>query len=171
MSKTNNIINEGKKGISNDILQSPSLKENPFTVPNGYFAKVENDLHVRIYNQENESGSVLSFFRTTIAMVAMFALVFVLGYSVFYITGTSDYKNMEIAGETAIMGNNNTSDAISDEELIQYLGSYPAYNQQDTSEKIDVIEPTLNKDEIEQYLIDTNASSLVVLAALEKNNN
>lgn len=150
-----------------DPLTTPALKENPFSVPRGYFAELEERLHAKIDTPEKAGNSAFSTLRTSMAMVAMFALVFGLGYSVLYITGTHSGSDPEqtvaASGNTSYMYKKNT---LSDEELLQYYGTYDTYSVE-TLETINIVTPQTDKDEIEQYLIDSNAPSFTILAALE----
>lgn len=148
-----------------DILQNPNLKKNPFTVPDSYISDLEDQVRVKIRGAEKEEHSSYTILRTTVTMAAMFALIFGLGYSALYITKTLDTKTVQ---ENVLSENAPVPESLSDEELIQYLGRYPAYNPSDEEiTKIEVVTPTVNKDEIEQYLIDSNTSATTVLAALE----
>lgn len=156
------IHKEGK-----DILTTPALKENPFSLPKGYFTELEDRLHATIKSPEKSESSAFSTLRTSMAMAAMFALVFGLGYSVLYITGTHSGNEPEqtvtAAGNASYMYKKNT---MSDEELLQYYGTYDTYSAE-TLETINVVTPQADKDEIEQYLIDSNVPSFMILAALE----
>ncbi|MEG0519412.1 MAG: hypothetical protein RR555_11210 [Bacteroidales bacterium] len=148
-----------------DILQNPKMKKNPFTVPDGYFSALEDQMRVKICGAEKEEHSSYTILRTTVTMAAMFALIFGLGYSALYITKTLDTKTLQ---EKSLSENTPVPESVSDEELNQYLGRYPAYTPSDEEiTKIEVVTPTVNKDEIEQYLIDSNTSVATVLAALE----
>lgn len=166
MENTKHIKNRIHKG-GKDILTTPALKENPFSVPRGYFTELEDRLHAKIESPEKSGGSTFSTLRTSLAMAAMFALVFGLGYSVLYITGTHAGSDPEqtvgASGNTNYIYKKNT---LSDEELLQYYGTYDTYSAE-TLETINVVTPQTDKDEIEQYLIDTNAPSIMILAALE----
>lgn len=164
-------IKSGKQTGIPDILENARLKANPFTLPEGYFRDVEDRLQDAIHNPGKEESPTLSSLRTTLAMVAMFALVFGLAYGIFSITGTGNNPAMEETaitsdGTLATTGSETGKEAMSDEELLQYYGSYDAYSAE-TLEAINVVPHTINKDEIEQYLIDSNVPSLMVLAALE----
>ena len=165
---------ENKKHINSlidkerqDILTTPALKDNPFSVPGGYFTELEDRLHAAIHTPEKTESSAFATLRTSVAMVAMFALVFGLGYSVLYITGTHFGQDPEqkvtASGNASYLYKKNT---LSDEELLQYYGTYDAYSAE-TLETINVVTPQTDKDEIEQYLIDSNVPSFTILAALE----
>ncbi|MEF9986507.1 MAG: hypothetical protein RSC28_02310 [Bacteroidales bacterium] len=175
--KFNNITNTrkmDKKQKPTDILQTPSLKENPFTVQEGYFSGIEDELHAKIHGRGSESHSTYSNLRTVMAMAAMFALIFGLGYSVLYITNTDNTKSRRDSINTTTGSATIAEDPISDTELLQYFGQHfgqyigdeASYNQE-TLRNIKVAEHPVNKEEIEQYLIDSNVPSLVVIAALE----
>lgn len=152
-------------------MESEHLKTNPFTVPEGYFRQVEDRLQDAIRKPEQVESPTLASVRTTLAMVAMFALVFGLAYGIFSITGTGNgpgTREAEVttSGTLASMNPETEKEVLSDEELLQYYGSYDAYSAE-ALESINVIPHPVDEDEIEQYLIDSNVPSLMVLAALE----
>lgn len=165
-------IKNRKQPDSGDILENPHLKANPFTLPQGYFSQMEARLQETIHHPEKKTESpALSSLRTSFAMVAMFALVFGLAYGVFSITGTSnlsspDQTNVAENGPLPKITPEEGKELISDEELLQYYGNYDTYSAE-TLATINVVPPAVNKDEIEQYLIDSNVPSFMVLAALE----
>lgn len=148
-----------------DILQNHNLKKNPFTVPDRYFNDLEDQVKLKIRGTEKEERTSYAIIRMTVGMAAMFAIIFGLGYSVLYITKTLDTTTVQ---ESVLSENAPTQESPSDDEINQYLGRYPAYTlSEDEIQEIKVVAPIVNKDEIEQYLIDSNTSVVSVLAALE----
>ncbi len=170
MNRNKHIDNRIDKGNSNDILNTTSLKNNPFTVPDEYFSRMEEQLHARIHNTAEKKNPVPPALRTAFAMAAMFALVFGLGYSILYITGTHNgpLKQTIVPDNTASIEDRTDipKESLSDEELLQYYGAYYTYPAE-TLETIDIVPPPVNKEEIEQYLIESNVPSFTILAALE----
>lgn len=147
--------------VEKDILQTPHLKENPYAVPNGYFASVEDAVHEKISAASGNTNPVLAFFKTSIALASVFGIVFGLGYGAMYLTDT--LESQENLPEP--MAEN---DLDFDEMLIKTIGNYPIM---ETAEEIDNypnMSDTLviDKDQIEQYLIDSDIS-IAALAALE----
>ena len=65
------IVNQKEK----DILQESKLKQNPYTVPEGYFASVEDAVHHKIHNQQPENALV-SAFKSGLALACTFAIIF-----------------------------------------------------------------------------------------------
>lgn len=159
----NKDIPEGKE---KDILQRPSLKENPYTVPQGYFSMVEDEVREKIHGKQSEKGSLYSIFKTNIALVASFVLIFGIGYGIMHLTNTPDTLKMQQQLYSESQDSN--ADSLTDELIIRVIGNYPimeAMAEMDNDPQIDN-EPTFNKDNIEQYLIDSDVS-LITLASLE----
>ena len=115
-------------GKEKDILQRDYLKENPFSVPQGYFAAVEDAVHQKIHKEE-KVNPLASFFKTTVALASVFGIVFGLGYGAMYLTDTLDTTSTEIPAYAS-------NEAESEDEFII----------------------SATEEEIEQYLIDSNLS-------------
>lgn len=148
-------------GKERDILQSANLKENPFVVPQGYFASVEDAVHQKIHKEE-KVNPLVSFFKTGIALASVFGIVFGLGYGAMYLTDTLDTTESTIP---AIASN---EEANIDELIISAIGNYPIMETEEEIENSPDMSDTLsiNKEMIEQYLIDSDLS-ISALAALE----
>jgi methyltransferase-like protein len=125
-------------GKERDILQNANLKENPFSVPQGYFSSVEEAVHQKIHKEE-KVNPLVSFFKTSIALASVFGIVFGLGYGAMYLTDTLD---------------SNTS-----------ANQAPVYasNEEENTDEFTI---SASEEEIEQYLIDSDLS-ISALAALE----
>ena len=125
-------------GKERDILQNANLKENPFSVPQGYFSSVEEAVHQKIHKEE-KVDPLVSFFKTSIALASVFGIVFGLGYGAMYLTDTLD---------------TNTS-----------ANQAPVYasNEEENTDEFTI---SASEEEIEQYLIDSDLS-ISALAALE----
>ena len=148
-------------GKERDILQSANLKENPFVVPQGYFASVEDAVHQKIHKEE-KVNPLVSFFKTGIALASVFGIVFGLGYGAMYLTDTLDTTESPIP---AVASN---VEANIDELIISAIGNYPIMETEEEIENSPDMSDTLNinKEMIEQYLIDSDLS-ISALAALE----
>lgn len=148
-------------GKERDILQSSNLKENPFVVPQGYFASVEDAVHQKIHKEE-KVNPLVSFFKTGIALASVFGIVFGLGYGAMYLTDTLDTTESPIP---AVASN---EEANIDELIISAIGNYPIMETEEEIENSPDMSDTLsiNKEMIEQYLIDSDLS-ISALAALE----
>lgn len=125
-------------GKERDILQNANLKENPFSVPQGYFSSVEEAVHQKIHKEE-KVNPLVSFFKTSIALASVFGIIFGLGYGAMYLTDTLD---------------TNTS-----------ATQAPVYasNEEENTDEFTI---SASEEEIEQYLIDSDLS-ISALAALE----
>ena len=148
-------------GKERDILQSANLKENPFVVPQGYFASVEDAVHQKIHKEE-KVNPLVSFFKTGIALASVFGIVFGLGYGAMYLTDTLDTTKSSIPAYAS------TDEANIDEFIISAIGNYPIMETEEEIENSPNMSDTLNinKEMIEQYLIDSDLS-ISALAALE----
>lgn len=148
-------------GKERDILQSANLKENPFVVPQGYFASVEDAVHQKIHKEE-KVNPLVSFFKTGIALASVFGIVFGLGYGAMYLTDTLDTTESPIP---AVASN---EEANIDELIISAIGNSPIMETEEEIENSPDMSDTLsiNKEMIEQYLIDSDLS-ISALAALE----
>ena len=150
-------------GKEKDILQRESLKENPFVVPQGYFSSVEDAVHQKIHTEE-KVNPLISFFKTGIALASVFGIVFGLGYGAMYLTDTLDASKS--ASEIPAYASN--EEAGIDELIISAIGNYPIMDTEEEIENSPNMSDTLtiNKEVIEQYLIDSDLS-ISALAALE----
>lgn len=115
-------------GKEKDILQRDYLKENPFSVPQGYFTAVEDAVHQKIHKEE-KVNPLVSFFKTTVALASVFGIVFGLRYGAMYLTDTLDTTSTEIPAYAS-------NEAESEDEFII----------------------SATEEEIEQYLIDSDLS-------------
>lgn len=145
-----------------DILQKEYLRENPYTLPDNYFASVEDAVHKRIHKEETGSNPVLAFFKTSIALACLFGIVFGFGYGAMYLTGTIDQEE-ETVTYASLEG-----DSSIDELITKIMGNSPIIETAEEIEAYPNMPDTLSidKEQIEQYLIDSNIS-ISTLASLE----
>lgn len=108
-----------------NILEQESLKQAPFTVPEGYFATVEDRVRERIAKPER-STRLWTVLKPGIAVAAMFLIIFGIGYATLSLTGTlGSGKSAALAeAEPVSVVEENLNEAIGavpDEELLEYL--------------------------------------------------
>lgn len=72
-----------------DILSDPSLKANPFSVPEGYSPGLENRVHGRIAAEDAPPETLWGRMKAPAMLALTFAVIFGMGYGVLSITGTS----------------------------------------------------------------------------------
>lgn len=158
-----------------DILEDRKLKENPFGVPQGYFESMRQEVMGKISatpvydSQKAEPATFMTYFKPAFALAAVFAIVFGMGYGAMYITGTVQDTDHQLQAQQIESSDiEEDSMEITEDELISIIGNTleNLYAQESTESTIDIVEPEINKDEIEQYLIDTRIST-IALALLE----
>ena len=161
MKETNNI---------KDILERSSLKENPFGVPNGYFASMQEEVMQKIsptaaMEPQEETpaapATFITYFKPALSLAAVFAIVFGMGWSVMKVT--------EIYAPETPLAQTEEMSLTEEEEMISILDIniediYVASNP--TAEDDLPANTILNKEVIEQYLIDSGYP-LTAIAILE----
>lgn len=152
------------KKTDKDILQNPCLKENPFTVPPGYFSRIEDQVHAEISLHKTTSvkSGRFAVLKTHFALAATFALILGIGYGFFHLTGSMNRGSDNFpTDENAWL-----QDSLFSESLLEEtLGNMPL-DESEILEIIQIKDTLINTEEIEQYLIDSNVP-LVTLASLE----
>ena len=110
-----------------NILEQESLKKAPFTVPEGYFATVEDRVHERIAKPAKTSR-LWTVLKPGIAVAAMFLIIFGIGYATLSLTGTlgsgrSAQLLAEAEPEISVVEAdlNEKIEELSDDELMEYL--------------------------------------------------
>lgn len=158
-----------------DILEEKKLKENPFGVPQGYFESMRQEVMEKIsatpvyVPEKEEPATFMTYFKPAFALAAVFAIVFGMGYGAMYITGTAQDEETQLQAQQTLEENATFAGTeISEDELIYLIGDTleNLYAQESSDASIDIVEPEINKEEIEQYLIDTRIST-IALALLE----
>lgn len=158
-----------------DILEKERLKENPFGTPQGYFESMRQEVMEKIsatpvyVPEKEEPATFMTYFKPAFALAAVFAIVFGMGYGAMYMTGTVQDEETQLQAQQTLEENATFSGTeISEDELIYLIGDTleNLYAQESSDASIDIVEPEINKEEIEQYLIDTRIST-IALALLE----
>ena len=159
-----------EKNTTEDILNRSSLKENPFGVPSGYFAAMQEEVMQKISSgnameQEEEPqaapATFITYFKPALSLAAVFAIVFGMGWSVMKVT--------EIYAPETELAKIDETPLTEEEEIISILDItlediYMAGNTAAEEDAQPTI--TLNKEVIEQYLIDSGYP-LTAIATLE----
>ena len=145
-----------EKNTTEDILGRSSLKENPFGVPSGYFAAMQEEVMQKISSgnaMETEDepqaapATFITYFKPALSLAAVFAIVFGMGWSVMKVT--------EICAPETGLAKIEETPLTEEEEIISILDItlediYMAGAEEDAQPAT-----TLNQEVIEQYLIDS----------------
>lgn len=161
---------EKQKNIEQDILQRSSLKENPYTLPKGYFAMVEDSVHKRIHKEEEPEKRWITILKPAVMLAVTFGVIFGLGYGAMYVTGTTQQKSNDliVMDESAVQQD---TTSYNSETLFETMRSAALLDFLTDPENDDIATTSdsaleSHKDNIEQYLIESNVS-LITLASLE----
>jgi len=133
-------------------IEQPGLKQNPYTVPEGYFNDLQNIVSEKISSEGGESR-VWRVLKPQLALVSVFIFVFLLGYGVFKLIPLQDSgRDIYLNQKYTLM------------EEYQLKNSFiDFYDQKADSAATQKSE--INPEEIIEYL-DTDAG-LLYLASLE----
>ena len=133
-------------------IDQPHLKENPYTVPEGYFDDIKNTIGDRISARRTKIGT-WSVIKPQLALVSTFAIVFIIGYSALQLFTPSAPKT---SSQTAASYSKPVESNYLDNSFIDFYD-----DKADSLSQIKEIDP----DQIVEYL-DTDAN-IVYLACLE----
>jgi hypothetical protein len=159
-----------EKNNTEDILGRSSLKENPFGVPAGYFAAMQEEVMQKISSgnameQEEEPqaapATFITYFKPALSLAAVFAIVFGMGWSVMKVT--------EIFAPEVPLAQTEDTPLTEEEEIISILNISveDIYMAGATDTEEDAPASTaISEEMIEQYLIDSGYP-LTALATLE----
>jgi predicted outer membrane lipoprotein len=158
-----------KENIHKDnILERDYLKENPYTLPKGYFAQLEDSVSKRIHTDTNEQErGLVPFLKTAVMLACTFGIIIGMGYGAMYMTNQSKESTT-----TQLVENDsyyNTPDGLAEDDIIEIMSTAAiletlAEEDEFAQNNFDSLE--VNKDNIEEYLIESNIS-LITLASLE----
>ncbi|MBR7157673.1 MAG: hypothetical protein IKD16_04680 [Bacteroidales bacterium] len=157
--------------IEQDILERASLRENPYSLPQGYFAMVEDSVQKRIHNQESAipQNRLVEMLKPCLMLAITFGVIFGLGYGAMYVTGTTS-QNEERPLIVQESSNDESSNQLEDDSFFDTVPSITIIESLAEAESDDSFSEfendQANKDNIEQYLIESNIS-LITLASLE----
>lgn len=72
----------------NDILNRDEFKQNPFTVPEGYFTAMEDSLREKVLGTKKQPSRAAGVLKPALMLAFSFAIIFGLAYGVFSLTNT-----------------------------------------------------------------------------------
>lgn len=133
-------------------IDQPHLKENPYSVPPGYFNSLQNAVSEKISSQTSKLG-IWSVVKPQLGLVSAFAVIFLMGYVAVNLFSPNVTNNADKSF---------SADAEYFEQNFIETSFIDFYDSsKDTLEK----DPAVDPEEIVEYL-NTNAD-LVYLASLE----
>lgn len=133
-------------------IDQPHLKENPYSVPAGYFDSLPNAVSEKISSQAGKPG-IWSVVKPQLGLATAFAAIFLMGYVAvnLFSPGVTGNADKSISADSEYFEQN-----FIETSFIDFYDS-----SKDTLEKDSAVDP----EEIVEYL-NTNAD-LVYLASLE----
>lgn len=133
-------------------IEQPHLKENPYSVPEGYFSSLQDVISERISQKDSNSGA-WRLIKPQLALVSTFAFVFLLGYGAMKIFSPSAVES----GSGILMSN---SQLVEEHHLeTSFIDFFD--DETDSLTKKTEIDP----EQIIEYL--NNDASIVYLASLK----
>ena len=139
-------------------MNSPELKGNPFTVPEGYFSELEDRLRDRISSPEPQTVGWLQKVKPAIMLTMMFGIIAGFGWAVSRITGLLYTDPIESEDPITAMIEEGWlessfiyaySDEIDVEEALSNSLEYTVTMDEELSEDI---EASLTEEDIIRYL-------------------
>lgn len=73
-------------------IDQPHLKENPYSVPEGYFSSFQSSISDKISQRDSKVGT-WSVIKPQLALVSTFAIIFLMGYGAFQLFSPSAPKS------------------------------------------------------------------------------
>lgn len=159
-----------EKNNTEDILGRSSLKENPFGVPAGYFAAMQEEVMQKIsptaaMEPQEEApaapATFITYLKPALSLAAVFAIVFGMGWSVMKVT--------EIFAPEVPLAQTEDTPLTDEEEIISILNISveDIYMAGATdAEEENPASTAISEEMIEQYLIDSGYP-LTAIATLE----
>ena len=163
-----------KKQIE-DILERGYLKENPFGTPAGYFSKMQQEVmetissmpHAQV-EQENtpaQKPTFLTYLKPAFTLASVFGIVIGMGYGAMKLTDIIAHKEAApVAQTTETPAKPEFADSDMASILHITIEDLFAENE-NTDGPMEVHSPEIDKETIEEYLIDTRlpASAIALL--------
>jgi hypothetical protein len=108
--------------INEPLKKLDALKDNsPYAVPEGYFEGVPEKLREKIIiNEKQAEKNLIRILKPQLALVASFAALFLLAYSVFKVF-IPEKENLSLSKQEIYATLENELDDIDDATLVQYL--------------------------------------------------
>lgn len=136
-------MNETKETQKQSILDNPSLKENPFRVPQGYFSSIEESVKEKIHAPQTRFEKWWTVAKPSLVLAASFALLVCIGYGVFSLTPILDKSGlgMDDDGFTALM-----EEGYIDNTFVDYI-----YDEIELKNKLDDGTLVINEDNYSHF--------------------
>ena len=80
-----------------DILQREEFKQNPFNVPEGYFATLEDSLRDKVFAPEKKPAGFVGVLKPALMMACSFAVILGLGYGILSMTGSFSHQQAQMS--------------------------------------------------------------------------
>lgn len=155
-------MNENKHTGEKRDLNNLRLKENPFSLPEGYFKTLEESVHARIHPEIEEVVPSTPFFRflslskSYIVLAFSFFLILGIGYGVLTITSPKSHLEPVDDSLFALIENGYINPAIIDDMYddiaVEDAFIYAVENTVSIEEINKVMEASLSEKEILYYL-------------------
>ncbi|MFA6336215.1 MAG: hypothetical protein WCX48_11830 [Bacteroidales bacterium] len=133
-------------------IDQPHLRENPYTVPEGYFRSFQCSISERISHKDSKVG-VWSLIKPQLALVSTFAIIFLMGYGAMQLFSPS---TIESGSQTVVANTQSIEENHLETSFIDFFDE-----ETDSLTKKKEIDP----GQIIEYL-NTDAG-IVYLASLE----
>ena len=122
---------------NNDILQREEFRQNPFTVPEGYFASLEDTLRDKVFATEKKPAAFIGVLKPALMMACSFAVIFGLGYGILSMTGS-------FSGKTQVTAYDEIAAAVEnfDPAMFEYLDEldFEGYQAQYTPSEEEIMQ-------------------------------
>ncbi len=131
-----------------DILENPGLKRNPYSVPEGYFAEMEDKVRAAVNPEYVEAPKGLAMFKPALLLAVMFAVIGGLGLGVAKMTDVL-YNPAQGTSVDGIY-------ALIEEGYVESDFLYDYYVDLDLDHALGArVEESLSAEDIEEYIINS----------------
>lgn len=155
---------------SGDILEDAHLKENPYSLPEGYFDRMEAGVRDKIRDIEGSRGPETSgslpvadenrrtaarkLLRPALGMAASFLLIFGFAYAIFALTGTLGKGKKNPSADNATLEDSIGIGAF-DERALRDYADYIADNPE-------IADDSITDDDVVSYLENSNITTTML---------
>ena len=160
-----------KKQIE-DILDKGYLKENPFGTPAGYFSKMQQEVmetistmpHTQVQEECTPASrpTFLTYLKPAITLASVFGIVIGMGYGAMKLTDIIPHKETAPLAETADICSTQEFEESDMASILNITIEDLVAVDENTDETIEVHTPEIDKESIEEYLIDIRLSASAI---------
>ena len=103
-----------------NILDREEFRQNPFTVPEGYFASLEDTLRDKVLGSEKRPAGFVGVLKPALMLACSFAVIIGIGYGVLSLTKSFGTQQYQMSAYEAV------ADAVEnfDPAMFEYLDQY-----------------------------------------------